>query len=176
MIRLTIPSVGIRACSATHRPSDSGATDTTAAANRPRAGEEILRSRPPVLTVTAESLEGHLEMEDPETSTQRFRLPSAVLPETVDSPVQPVATRPGENHRLRWLAVRKVSFRAGAEEAGAVGGRRELGGRRGSASSCSSQQGVVVEDGLAMDGVWAEWSPALFYLAGKSGAMVRNLR
>lgn len=32
---------------------------------------------------------------------------------------------------------------------------------------------VSSETEVAVDGVWAEWSPALFFLAGKAGAMVR---
>ncbi|CAM9609383.1 unnamed protein product, partial [Scytosiphon promiscuus] len=183
---------GLSAGSGSARPSaQRGAT--TVRLTIPRIGIRALPARDegfgqPSLTLTTESLEGHLEMEDPTISVCPPPAGSQAAEETGET-----TTRLGENHRLRWLAVRKVSYRAGAaakpREAGSVGGQDEArqlpgreqgGGRRGSSGSASAfspqgEEGVLVEDGLAMEGVWAEWSPALFYLAGKSGAMVRKL-
>lgn len=110
----------------------------------------------------------------------------------------------GETHRLRWLAVRKLSFRMAepppfpatsapddSRGAGTSGGvasvdqrasvrRTSPGGNRrdhGSGTPVGRPPGVeaagVEEDGVSVEGLWAEWSPALFFLAGKSGAMVR---
>lgn len=86
----------------------------------------------------------------------------------------------GETHRLRWLAVRKLSFRMAEPPsfpvASASDGSKgaEAGG---GAASVGRTPGVeaagVEEDGVSVEGLWAEWSPALFFLAGKSGAMVR---
>ncbi|CAN0193289.1 unnamed protein product [Ectocarpus sp. 12 AP-2014] len=185
IIRLTVPRVGIHACS----------TAVALAAAPPSSREVVGTWGGASVTVSAESLEGHFEVEDPGTmvspppppppgpsgqephdstagKTERH---DAVLPEEATAEV---ATPQRETHRLRWLAIRKATFVTGG--ARSVGGESVLsGGRRGS----SGRSGVPVpplavaaavagEDGLAVEGVWAEWSPALFFLAGQSGAMI----
>lgn len=104
---------------------------------------------------------------------------------------------PGEIHRLRWLAVRMLSFKMGEDIAAAtarpvparsrassagsgVDAAEERAERDGGADGdrrCSgdgSQVVAVEQDGVSVEGLWAEWSPALFFLAGKSGATVRR--
>lgn len=109
-----------------------------------------------------------------------------------------------ETHRLRWLAVRKLSFRmgepaslpasfaGGLEGAGTSNGvpsadqtagvrrsppggdRRDYGSDTTVGEMAEIEATEVEDDGLSVEGLWAEWSPALFFLAGKSGAMVRR--
>lgn len=267
LIRITVPRVGIRACSIplppppTARPRDSGRGKKVDAAGGGGGGGGERRDRPRgtrlaegdayglAMTVTAESLEGHLEMDDPGASVAPISFPpfdkaeerdgpgvatppsstmsstfspdalsanrsttgglsaaSGVAPSffaAVDEPqssassvgrsarssAQARATPLRETHRLRWLAIRKVSFRTGAAKPAnaqnAAGksptsAQKVLGGRPGSGGSVlpllSGKVKAPEVEGLAMEGLWAEWSPVLFFLAGKSGAMVRTTR
>lgn len=215
LIRITVPRVGIRACSTplptTARTSGGGGGKEVDAAvsggerhghpeGARRAGDDAFGL---VVTVTAESLEGHLEMDDPGTSivpmspptpstTVRHICPHPPFDEADVRDGSGVAVR--ETHCLRWLAIRKVSFSTGAavatsrdaknlnsqNSAGRVptSAQNMSGGRPGNSGSASppfssGTEEAVGDDGLAMEGLWAEWSPVLFFLAGKSGAMVR---
>lgn len=99
---------------------------------------------------------------------------------------RPVSDEVPETHRLRWLAVRKLSFTKGtvpskfgvsagqAEGAKGVNARIEQKRVDESSTTFSSKtEGAVIrEDGVVVQDVWAEWSPALFFVAGKSSAMV----
>lgn len=242
LIRLTIPRVGIRACSAPLPTATARRGDISDRRKEVEAasggGEGV--GRPGTyglaVTVTAESLEGHLEMDDPGTatvptffpplheakerrdgsgvgtppsSTRRSTSPpdvssgnrtSAGDVSVVDEPqsssssvgssscssAETPAMLLRETHCLRWLVIRNVSFRAGtAQLVDAENVARKVpasadkvsGGRRGGSGSAlqflSGKEEDVGGEGLSVDGLWAEWSPVLFFLAGTSGAMVR---
>lgn len=183
IIRLTVPRVGIRACS----------TAVALAAAPPSSREVAGASGGASVTMSAQSVEGHFEVEDPGTmvplppppgpsgqepqdsTAGKAERRDAVLPAAAAA----VATPQRESHRLRWLAIRKATFvtggsRSGGAESVVSGGRRGSSGRSGvpvpPIAAAAAASGV---DGLAVEGVWAEWSPALFFLAGQSGAMVR---
>ncbi|CAM9796483.1 unnamed protein product, partial [Ectocarpus sp. 8 AP-2014] len=163
IVRLTFPRVGIRACS----------TAVALATAPPSSREVVGTSGGASVTVSAESVEGHFEVEDPGTMVPPPPPPGPSGQEPQDSTA--VATPRRETHRLRWLAIRKATFvtggsRSGGAESVVSGGRRGSSGRSGvPVPPIAAAAGV---DGLAVEGVWAEWSPALFFLAGQSGAMI----
>ena len=130
-----------------------------------------------VPTVTAEGVSGSGKSEDGAVGLSEMgndaSRPSPPPPPLLGAPR-------GETHRLRWLAVRKLSFRMAEPPSFPVASSPDGSkgaGTGGGAASVGRTPGVeaagVEEDGVSVEGLWAEWSPALFFLAGKSGAMVR---
>lgn len=91
---------------------------------------------------------------------------------------------------LRWLAIRKLSLKMGAYptnahggDAGAPAARRRMGeageSDAGSKKTADAddfpgkEKGIAREEALSVEGLWAEWSPALSFSLGKTGGTVR---
>lgn len=192
-LRLTIPRIAIRACSSAAVAGDAqlvlepklclggsrgGAESRTKMSTdvgdgrRSSSGGVLSGGGLPSIAIAAEWLEGHLEMEDtgfttfapPQKKRGLFGGPPLIGGiEQASSPVVATSEKSAwqeDAHRLRWLSVRKVSVGIG-----------QTGIERMTGDECRSASNVD-EVGVNLDGVWAEWSPPLFFLAGKAGATV----
>lgn len=248
-LRLTIPRIAVRACSPVvgdaevvvgPRLCPGGSCGAESKAKTAADASDVSSSSGgvisggglPSITVAAEWLEGHLEMDDPGCTPFALPqkqhalfggLPSIGVVDRAPSPVLNRSVAPAwqeDAHRLRWLSVRKVSFGVGPTglaETGGDGCRPALdvdggvevvvddgggaldaneggsvesgdGSRVAAASTLGrlesgdeaqqtklaklAKQAKQGQVGVKVDGVWAEWSPPLFFLAGKAGAMV----
>ncbi|CAM9429344.1 unnamed protein product, partial [Laminaria digitata] len=68
--------------------------------------------------------------------------------------------------------VPSVDERAGVRRTPPGGNHHGYGGDTLVGRTLGVEAAGAEEDGVSVEGLWATWSPALFFLAGKSGAMI----